>query len=49
MIDPEINYEEEGIKVKGMSCSSGCPLLLNPLNGTKLQANLGNRYFKIIF
>lgn len=45
MIDPEINYEEDGFKVKGMNCSSGCPVLLNPLNGTKLQANVRTQIF----
>lgn len=40
MIDPDFNYQEEGIKVKGLSCSSGYSLLLNSLDGKKLQAGL---------
>lgn len=40
MIDPEINYQEEEIKVKGLSYSSGYSLLLNSLDGKKLQASL---------
>lgn len=43
-IDPEIHDEE--IKVKGMSCSSRCPLLLTPLNGEKLQTNLSTQILR---
>lgn len=42
MIGPEINYQEEGISVKGLSCSSGYSLLPNALDGKKLQA-----FFKV--
>lgn len=40
MIDPEISYQEEEIKVKGLSYSRGYSLLLSSLVGKKLQASL---------
>lgn len=46
MIDPEFNYQEEGIKVKSLSCSSGYFLLLNSLDGKKSQASLRTQNLK---